>query len=338
MRMMTYYKPSPKPHDIPPLTGILLVNLGTPDAPTPAAVRRYLAEFLWDRRVVEFPRALWWLVLHGIILRLRPARVARLYKKVWTEKGSPLLHFTQALGAGVAKTLGPNQAVQIAMRYGNPSIPAALEQWRDKNLQRLLVIPLYPQYSATTTATAFDAISRELQTWRNLPEVRFCMHYHDQPHYITALANSIRASFAQHGTPQQLLFSFHGIPQRYFDAGDPYYCHCHKTARLVAEQLALTKEQWQMAFQSRFGREPWLQPYMDATLKQLPQQQITNVQIIAPGFAVDCLETLEELAMQNRELFLHAGGKAFHYIPALNDSAEHVALLAELIRQHTANW
>lgn len=336
---MTTFKPSaPSSSTDPAATGILLVNLGTPDAPTPESVRRYLAEFLWDSRVVEAPRWLWWLALHGVILRIRPAKVARIYQSVWQEQGSPLLIYTQALTRAVQTQFSEPIYIRTAMRYGNPSIRAALHELHERHIQRLLVIPLFPQYSATTSAAVFDAITSELQTWRQVPELRFCMQYHEHPLYIQALAQSIRDSYLQHGNPQRLLFSFHGIPQRYVDAGDPYYQQCQRTAQLVAATLNLPAEQWQVTFQSRFGREPWLQPYTDMTLKALPQQGIHSVQIISPGFAVDCLETLEEIAVQNREFFEHAGGKSYHYIPALNDNPHHVALLTQLIRDHTCNW
>ncbi len=335
---MPHYKSTRASHATAATTGILLVNLGTPDAPTPSAIRRYLAEFLWDPRVVEAPRWFWWLVLHGFILRFRPRRLSHVYQSVWQTTGSPLLHHTTSLSAAVYTQFADTVTVCTAMRYGNPAITDVLTQLREKNLQRLLVIPLFPQYSATTTAAVFDAITQELQTWRLIPDVRFCMHYHDHPLYIQALADSITQSFQQHGVPQKLLISFHGIPQRYITAGDPYYCHCQKTARLVAEHLGLTAEQWLVTFQSRFGREPWLQPYTDLTLLELAQQGIKHIQIIAPGFAVDCLETLEELAMQNKERYLHAGGEIFHYIPALNAQPAAVNVIAGLIRQEGAHW
>ncbi len=335
---MTTYTNCPSPQAIPATTGVLLVNLGTPDAPSADAVRRYLGEFLWDNRVVEAPRWLWWLALHGVILRIRPKRVAKVYQSVWRKEGSPLLHYTQALTEAVSKQHSAPLNIRYAMRYGNPGIATVLAQLQQQNLQRLLIMPLFPQYSATTSAAVFDEVTRELQSWRSVPEVRFCMQYHDHPKYISALAASIRASFQQHGTPQQLLFSFHGIPQRYCDLGDPYSVQCHTTARLVAAALKLDKSQWQLTFQSRFGREPWLQPYTDHTLKALPAQGVTSVQIISPGFAVDCLETLEELAIQNQEFFIHAGGKDFHYIPALNDANDNVALMTALISEHTTGW
>lgn len=329
-------------HDQPECSGILLINLGTPDAPTPAAIRRYLGEFLWDPRVVEQPRWLWWLVLHGIILRFRPKRVAKAYAEVWTDHGSPLLHISQQQAALLQTALEPLFAgpvkVALAMRYGTPAIAAGLQSLRKAGARRILILPLYPQYSATTTASTLDAVSRELQHWRWVPELRFVNHYHDHPAYIRALANSIRAAWQTNGQPDKLLFSFHGLPQRYLDAGDPYFCECHKTARLVAEQLHLDNAQWQTTFQSRFGPEPWLQPYTDHTLENLAKQDTKHVQVICPGFAADCLETLEEINQQNRAIFLTAGGKTFHYIPALNTEASHIQLLTELIQLHASDW
>lgn len=329
-------------HNEPSRTGILLVNLGTPDAPTPSAVRRYLAEFLADPRVVELPRWLWWLALHGIILRIRPPRVARSYQSVWTNEGSPLLAINRRLHQSLQQTIkeqhGDQVVTALAMRYGNPSIAAGLEELRQQNVQRLLVLPLYPQYSATTTAAVFDAVTSILQGWRWIPETRFINQYHDNPAYINALAESVKAHWQTQGQAEKLLFSFHGIPQRYHDAGDPYYCHCQKTARLLAEALQLNEDQWQTTFQSRFGRDPWLQPYTSETLKQWGAQGIKRVQVLCPGFAIDCLETLEEIAHENRQYFIDAGGTDYEYIPALNDSADHSALLQQLIQQHSQGW
>jgi ferrochelatase len=322
--------------------GILMVNLGSPDAPTPSAVRRYLAEFLWDPRVVEFPRLPWWLILHGIILRLRPRRSARAYKKVWSMEGSPLIATSklqaQAIEKKIQERFRGNVLVDLAMRYGNPSIKSGLEALRLAGARRLLILPLYPQYSATTTASVFDEVTNVLQSWRWLPDLRFINHYHDHPKYISALANSIRRHWAEHKRGQKLLFSFHGIPQRYFDQGDPYFCHCQKTARLVAEELELEHSEWQVVFQSRFGREPWLQPYCDKTLEQLPDNGVHSVDIICPGFSADCLETLEEINMENREIFLHAGGEEYSYIPALNASAEHIDVICEVLTAHMFGW
>ena len=322
--------------------GILLVNLGSPDAPTPSAVRRYLAEFLWDPRVVEFPRLPWWLILHGIILRLRPRRSARAYKKVWSMEGSPLIAISklqaQAIEKKIQERFRGNVLVDLAMRYGNPSIKSGLEALRLAGARRLLILPLYPQYSATTTASVFDEVTNVLQSWRWLPDLRFINHYHDHPKYISALANSIRQHWAENKRGQKLLFSFHGIPQRYFDQGDPYFCHCQKTARMVAEELELKDSEWQVVFQSRFGREPWLQPYCDKTLEQLPDNGVRSVDIICPGFSADCLETLEEVDMENREIFLQAGGDEYSYIPALNASPEHIDVICEVLTAHMFGW
>ncbi len=322
--------------------GILLTNLGTPEAADTRSVRRYLAEFLADPRIVEAPRWLWRLILHGIILRIRPPRVAHAYASIWTEQGSPLLTFTQKQARALQPILEEKfrMPVKVAfgMRYGYPSLARGLAELQQMGAQRILVLPLYPQYSATTTASTFDAIADELKTWRWLPELHLLTHYHDHPGYIRALCASIEQFQQQHGKPQKLLFSFHGLPKRYFLAGDPYYCHCHKTARLVAEQLELPAEQWQVCFQSRFGREEWLQPYTDFTLKALPNQGIKHVQVISPGFASDCLETLEEINMQNRTFFLEAGGEKFDYIPALNDRPEHIQFLADLITEQAVAW
>ena len=328
-------------HDQPARAGILLANLGTPDAPTPAAVRRYLAEFLWDRRVVELPRPLWWLILHGVILRIRPARSARKYQIIWTPEGSPLLAISQRQAAAVAAMLmerypGPIQ-VAIGMRYGNPSIAAALAELRAANVQRLLVLPLYPQYSAATVASTFDAVAAELRTWRWLPELRFIAQYHDDPGYLDALAAHIHAARADQ-PGERLLFSFHGLPKRNLLAGDPYYCQCQKTARLVAERLGLQPEQWAVAFQSRFGGAEWLQPYASVLLAEWAKAGVKSVDVACPGFAADCLETLEEIALENRQVFLAAGGERYRYLPALNDDPAHIAALADLMSRHAAGW
>lgn len=340
---MTQYQNQPDfQHDQNDCLGVLITNLGTPDAPTAAALRRYLAEFLWDPRVVEMPRPLWWLILHGVILRIRPPRAAKSYRSVWRDQGSPLLLIArqqeQALQQRLQDALPGPVKVALGMRYGNPSIPAALEQLRQAGARRLLVLPLYPQYSATTTASTLDAVSAVLQRWRRLPDLRFVSHYHDDAGYIQALANSVREHRRQQGDADQLLFSFHGIPQRYFRNGDPYFCECQKTARLTAEALELAPEQWQVVFQSRFGREPWLQPYADHTLAALPAQGVKSVQIICPGFSADCLETLEEIGVENRAVFSAAGGERFEYIPALNDRDDHVEALTRLVLRHVQGW
>ena len=340
---MAKYKGNPDyKHDSQPGIGILLTNLGTPDAPTTKALRRYLAEFLSDPRVIEVPRFIWWFILHGIILRFRPARSAEAYKKIWTEAGSPLLTISQQQLEGVQQSLSDitEQKInlELAMRYGNPSIESALEKLRAANASRILIFQLYPQYCAATTASTFDAIADVFKQWRWLPELRMINHYHDHPDYITALANSIREHWQEHDQPEKLLFSFHGIPKHYFEAGDPYYCECHKTARLVAENLGLNEEEWILTFQSRFGPREWLQPYTDITLKELAEKGIKSVNVICPGFSADCLETLEEINMQNREFFIEAGGEKFDYIPALNAREDHIALLGNIIREHIHSW
>ncbi len=323
-------------------TGVLLMNLGTPDAPTPQALRRYLAEFLWDPRVVEVPRPLWWLILHGIILRFRPARSARAYARIWEDTGSPLLTITQRQAAALRQTLqarcpGPLE-LAVGMRYGKPSIREGLESLRNAGVRRLLLLPLYPQYSASTTASTLDAVSDVLKTWRWVPELRFINHYHDDPGYIQACAARIQAHWAAHPRGERLLLSFHGIPKRYLLHGDPYHCECHKTGRLIAEALGLEEGQWQVSFQSRFGREEWLQPYTDHVLQAMPGQGVKSVDVFCPGFAADCLETLEEIAMENKAFFLEAGGEHFGYVPALNDSEEHIAALADLVMRHMQGW
>jgi ferrochelatase len=329
-------------HDTPEALGVLLLNLGTPDAATAPAVRRYLAEFLIDPRVVELPRPLWWLILHGVILRLRPRRSAASYRSIWTEQGSPLLAIARSQAAALQERLGESAPgpvrVALGMRYGNPSVVSALRSLRSANARRLLVLPLYPQYSATTTASTFDAVTAELSTWRWLPEVRFVNQYHDRPRFIAALADSVRAYWAARGKPDRLLFSFHGIPNDYFEKGDPYFCQCHKTARLTADSLGLPSERWQVSFQSRVGKKEWLKPYTDETLTSWGLEGIRTVHVLCPGFSADCLETLEEIAVENRDYFLAAGGGGFDYIPALNDGAAHMDMLADLVRQHTAGW
>lgn len=329
-------------HDSSECTGVLLCNLGSPDAPTTEAVRRYLAEFLWDPRVIEMSRPLWWLILHGVILRIRPKKSAHAYQSVWTNEGSPLLLFSRRQAAAMQYALesrvrGPVK-VALAMRYGNPSIASALRKLSAAGARRILVLPLYPQYSATTTASVFDAVMNELKTWRRVPEMRYINHYHDDPHYIRALGQSILDHYKIEGKPQKLLFSFHGMPRRYLMNGDPYFCECHKTARLTAEFLGLEPQQWMVTFQSRFGREEWLKPYTDKAMEQLPKEGIKKIAVVCPAFSADCLETLEEIAVDNRELFLASGGESFTYIPALNDRQDHIDALADLAVRHMQGW
>lgn len=323
-------------------TGILLVNLGTPEAATTPAVRRFLKLFLSDPRVVEYPRLLWWLILNGIILRFRPSRSAEAYREVWTEQGSPLMLFSRELADKLRVRLERDAPgayrVELAMTYGEPSIGAAMDKLRSENAHRLLVLPLYPQYSATTTASVFDAVTKKLQRVRWLPETRFINQYCDAPAYIDALAASVRESWAEHGRGDHLLLSFHGVPQYTLDKGDPYFCFCSKTARLLAEALELGEDDWTMSFQSRVGREEWLRPYTDETVKALGGKGLGRLDVICPGFATDCLETLEEIAMQNAEFFTEAGGQSLHYIPALNARDDHVEVMAQLVDQHTSGW
>jgi protoporphyrin/coproporphyrin ferrochelatase len=340
---MVRYQGSNKPaHESKPITGILLTNLGTPDAPTKKYVRKYLAEFLNDKRVIEAPRIIWWPVLYGLILRLRPKKSARAYAKIWTDEGSPLkvitMKQTEKIKLKLAGTLNYPVAVETAMRYGQPSIKSALERLRLANACRILIFPLYPQYSATTTASTFDAVTKVLQGWRRVPEIRFIAHYHDDPGYISAIAESVRLHWAKNGIPDRLLFSFHGIPRKYFDAGDPYYCECQKTARLTAQQLKLDEDQWTVSFQSRFGPMEWLKPYTDEVLVGWAKKGISNVHVICPGFSADCLETLEEIQIQYRDTYLNAGGKHFSYIPALNDDENHIEVLSAIIAKHCQGW
>jgi ferrochelatase len=340
---MSRFQPEPSyRHGQQAPLGVLITNLGTPDAPTPKALRRYLAEFLWDPRVVELPRPLWWLILHGAILRIRPRRAAKAYQSIWTEEGSPLLVHARAQAAALATALPTRLAgpvrVALGMRYGTPSIPQALDELKQAGSERLLVLPLYPQFSASTTASTLDAVGQVLRRMRRVPELRFIAQYHDHPAYIAALAQSVRDHRDQHGQAERLMFSFHGIPRRYFLQGDPYHCQCHKTARLVAETLGLAEGQWQVCFQSRFGREEWLKPYTDHSLQALPKQGVKSVQVICPGFSADCLETLEEIAEQNKAFFLEAGGERFGYIPALNERRDHIDALIEIIEQHLQGW
>ncbi|MCE7989766.1 MAG: ferrochelatase [Caldilinea sp. CFX5] len=339
---MRYYGRSSYDHTAPTLTGVLLTNVGTPTAPTAKAVRPYLRQFLGDPRVIEYPRWLWWLILNGIILNVRPKRSARLYSNIWTAEGSPLLLNLQRQGAALREQLqeatGVAVPVAVGMRYGAPSIREAMRQLEQANVRRLLVFPLYPQYSATTTATSLDGVFAELQRWRWLPELRTITHYHDHSGYITALANSVEEHWQQHGKAERLLLSFHGIPKSYFEQGDPYYCECQKTARLLAARLALAESEYAVSFQSRFGPAEWLRPYTDETLEEWAQHGVRSVQVLAPGFSGDCLETIDELGREGKETFLAAGGQAFSYIPALNDRPDHIAALTEIVMNHLQGW
>lgn len=322
--------------------GVLITNLGTPDAPTPKALHKYLAEFLSDPRVVEFPRFLWKCILHGVILRIRPRRSAAAYKTVWQEDGSPLMIHTKAqcavLQEAIAAEYGSNIIVDFAMRYGSPAISEKLEQFQQAGVTKLLVLPLYPQYSGSTSGSTFDAIANDFVQRRWLPDFRFISHYHDYPLYINAVAESIRDYREKHGSAEKLLFSYHGIPLRYLKNGDPYHCECYKTSRLIAEALGLQKDEYMTTFQSRFGREEWLKPYTDETLKSLAKNGVASVQVVCPGFSSDCLETIEEIGIENRDYFIEAGGKRYEYIPALNASDTHIQALKTLIQQNIQGW
>ena len=334
-RRMPRYSADPAPSaQQPRALGVLVANLGTPEAPTPAAVRRYLAEFLWDPRVVELPRPLWWLILNGFILPFRPRQSARAYREIWTGQGSPLLLTTRDIAAGIGQRLGAAVVVEPGMSYGQPSIAAALERLRARGAGRIVVLPLYPQYSGSTTGSVFDAVARTLRRWRRVPELHFIAGYHDAPAYIAALAESVREHFARAGR-SHLLMSFHGTPKAFLDAGDPYQGQCLETGQMLADALGLAATDWSLTFQSRLGRGEWLQPYTDFVLRELPGRGVRRVAVICPGFAADCLETLEEIAMRGRETFLEAGGDGCDFIPCLNARADHIAALAEFVRQAT---
>ena len=328
------------PHNLPePPVGVLLTNLGTPDAPTPSALRRYLKQFLSDPRVVEIPRLIWWFILHLFILPLRPRSSAKLYQQVWTDKGSPLLTISSSqanqLQALLDKRHGEGKVkVVLGMRYGNPSMESALAELTASNMRHLVVLPLYPQYSGSTTGSTFDELGRVLSNYRWVPQLSFINGYQSHSAYVDALCASVTEHVQQHGMPQRLVFSYHGTPQRYLEQGDPYYCYCVQTTRLVRERLGYEESQILTTFQSRFGKAPWLQPYTDKTLEALPGQGVTDVAVICPGFSADCLETLEEIKGENFHTFITAGGKQFHYIPCLNDSPGHIDMMAQLVEEH----
>ncbi|WP_281561036.1 ferrochelatase [Thalassomonas sp. RHCl1] len=318
-----------------PRTGVLLTNLGSPDEPNAGALRRYLAEFLSDPRVVEIPRLVWLIILHGIILRVRPAKSAKLYKSIWTEQGAPLVVITKKqkdkVAARLAEQYGDDVLVDFAMRYGKPSIASALQKFQQAGVDNIVVLPLYPQYAGPTTGSTFDAVTKEVKRWRWVPSLHFLSSYHDNPEYIDALANTVREHIAAHGKPDKLVLSYHGMPKAFQQWGDPYYDFCAKTTQLLVENLNLAQEDYIMTFQSRFGKAEWLQPYTDATLESLPAAGSKHIAIMSPAFSADCLETLEELESENREIFMEAGGDKYHYIKALNDRDDHVAMLSELV-------
>jgi len=328
-------------HGSAPATAVVLCNLGTPEAPTTAAVRRYLAEFLTDPRVVEIPAAVWRPVLHGVVLRVRPARSAKKYAAIWTPEGSPLAVWTRkqaTLLEGYLGQRGHRVRVRHAMRYGSPSIPSVLGALKAEGMTRLLVLPLYPQYSGATTGSVIDALAAWSRRTRNLPEIRTVARYGDDPGYIAALARSVGDHWMAHGRGERLVLSFHGMPKRTLLLGDPYHCECRKTARLLAERLGLAPEAVLVTFQSRFGRAEWLAPYTAPTLVELARQGVGRVDVMCPGFTSDCLETLEEIALEAKASFLGAGGKTFHYVPCLNDRHEWIAALADLSLRHLQGW
>jgi ferrochelatase len=342
---MAFLPEAPYTHDTASRTAVLLVNLGTPDAPEPAAVRRYLKEFLSDPRVVEIPRAIWLPILYGIILTVRPRKSAAKYAAIWTPAGSPLrVHSEQQalLLRGYLGNRGVDVDVVLAMRYGQPSIAQVLGELQAKHVERVLVLPLYPQYSATTTATVFDAVHAVLARARNVPEVRWVKHFHDQPRYVEALKSNVLAYWQKHGRAQdvggKLLMSFHGVPRRTLDLGDPYHCECHKTGRLLAEALHLSKDEYAISFQSRFGKAEWLKPYTAATLHELGSKGTQRVDVVCPGFVADCLETLEEIAIEGKQEFMSAGGKEYHYIPCVNGAPPFIEALADLVESHVQGW
>ncbi len=337
----TFAKEPPFVHGQQPRTAVLFCNLGTPDSPTTPDVRRFLAEFLSDARVVEIPRLLWLLILHGIILRFRPAKSAAKYASIWTPEGSPLKIWTEKqakLLQGWLAQRGHQVPVRYAMRYGQTSIASQLDALKAEGVSRVLVLPAYPQYSATTTASVFDAVYAWAGKVRNIPELRFINRYHDDAGYIAALAAHIQAHWKTQGRPDQLLMSFHGVPERTRTLGDPYHCECFKTARLLAHALGLRPDQFKVTFQSRLGRAKWLEPYTEPTLIALGQAGVRRVDVVCPGFTSDCLETLEEIAMEGRSAFLKAGGKEYHYISCLNDNAAWITALCEITQQHLAGW
>ncbi|MDD5404494.1 MAG: ferrochelatase [Sulfuricella sp.] len=340
--MPTFLPEPPCQHGSIAKIGVLLINLGTPDAPTRQALRPYLRQFLSDPRVVEIPRLAWWLVLNGIILNTRPGKSAQKYARIWASEGSPLFVHTRKQAKMLQGYLGERTTspiiVEFAMRYGNPPVASALARLKKQGCDRILALPLYPQYAASSTASALDAVFQTLQHARNMPELRTVRHYHDDPGYIAALANSVRDHWMERGRPDKLVMSFHGVPKKSLLQGDPYHCECQKTGRLLAEALGLAQDQYQVTFQSRFGRAAWLQPYTAQTMKDLGKAGCGRVDVICPGFSADCLETLEEIAIECKADFLNAGGQEFHYIPCLNERDDWLRALSELVLKHLQGW
>ncbi len=339
---MKYLQEPAYKHGTPTHAGVLLINLGTPDEPTAPALRRYLKEFLSDPRVVEIPRPIWWLILNGIILNVRPKKSAAKYAAIWMKEGSPLRVHTdrqaRLLKGWLGEKTGRAIPVEYAMRYGSPSIAQGLDKLKAAGCDRILLLPMYPQYAASTTATALDAAFAHLQKTRNAPAIRTVRHFHDHPGYIKALAASVRDFWQRNERPDVLVMSFHGLPRYTLEKGDPYHCECQKTGRLLAEALGLGEDQYRITFQSRFGKAEWLQPYTDKTLEELARQGVQHVQTVCPGFPADCLETLEEIALEGKETFLNAGGKTYSYIPALNESALWIDTLGNLALANLGGW
>ncbi|MBT8151106.1 MAG: ferrochelatase [Gammaproteobacteria bacterium] len=332
-------------HHQPEKIGVLITNLGTPEAPTPSALRKYLRQFLSDRRVVEIPKPLWWIILHGFILRTRPAKSAKLYESIWTNQGSPLRVHTEKqlskLSEHMHSKLGKAAArieYRYAMRYGEPSIEQALDDLRAAGASQVMVLPLYPQYAASTTASTYDALSAALCKQRWIPALQFVSGYCDDPAYIDACVSRIQRHWDKSGTPDKLMLSYHGLPEFHLEKGDPYFCQCHKTSRLIAEKLGVENDYVLTTFQSRFGRAEWLKPYTDATLKALPEKGVKKLDVFCPGFAADCLETLEEIAVENKGYFMEAGGQQYNYIPALNSSKAHIQALGGIVHKHLQSW
>jgi protoporphyrin/coproporphyrin ferrochelatase len=343
---MTFQPEPPFSHGAPLKTGILLVNLGTPDEPTKSSVRKYLKEFLSDPRIVEIPKPIWWLILNLIILNVRPAKSAAKYATIWTKDGSPLRFYTerqaQMLRGYLGEQIKSPLVVVPAMRYGNPSIEAGIDKLKAEHCNNILVLPMYPQYAASTTASTFDKVAQVLMRKRNVPGIRFVRNFHDHPAFIKAVAENVKAHWMKIGRPDfatdKLLMTFHGVPKFHLDKGDPYHCESHKSARLIAEALGLKKDDYVVTFQSRFGKAEWLQPYTDKTLEALGAKGVKRVDVICPGFAADCLETLEEIADEGKESFLHAGGKTFNYLSVANDTPAYVAALTTIAREHLGGW
>jgi len=340
---MTFYNAEPHyQHGDQPKVGILLMNLGTPDAPTASALRPYLREFLMDRRVVEIPRVIWWFILNCIILNIRPKKSAEKYAQIWMKEGSPLLVHaqkqTQLLRGFLAQKIKSPFVVELGMSYGNPSIKSAIEKLKAQHCNKILVFPLYPQYAGSSTAASLDAVWRTLLKMRNVPAIRTIRNYHDHPAYIKALAASINDYWMINGKPEKLIMSFHGVPKFHLSKGDPYHCECQKTARLLAEALGLSKDKYQVAFQSRFGKQEWLKPYLANVLEELGKAKTQRIDVICPGFSSDCLETLEEIAIEGKHIFQSNGGGEYNYIPALNENDAWIHAMTEIALENLSGW